>query len=337
MFRRKTIAITIVGALAMWLPATVHAAADETRPPGLVQPAKPFAAFPFSQAVAPKLKMSSGWFIAEDERDVIADDFHEALDFEGPACGTPVLAIADGWAVASYQSGIARGGKAPFDPANPANPDTDWQDPISKHTGWLGFSGLFVELQTNVQIPGFQNATAQYFHLAAVNPKIKWLVPERREDTVTWDGKRVANWFPAGIRQSQEDIRKIATPVKRGDVIGWLGDTGINFGWNDKLDAKHGFVWPRDRRANPPWDPPGAGVTTPLAYACQLHIEFYSGRSATFGKLNRFDGMDLYKRVTGNPGTPTYNNPYNPAPGKFVMGPNPIFERKPNGDPVYAR
>ena len=47
--------------------------------------------------------------------------------------------------------------------------------------------------------------------------------------------------------------------------------------------------------------------------------------------------MDLYKRVTGNPGTPTYNNPYNPAPGKFVMGPNPIFERKPNGDPVYAR
>lgn len=337
MLRRKAIAAALSAGLMAALPMVAFGAEEGSRPPGITQPTTPFAGLPFHHSVAPKLEMSSGWYIAEDERGVIGDDFHEALDFEGPLCGTPVLAVADGWAVASYQSGIARGGKAPYNPADPANPDTDWRDPVTKREGWLGFSGLFVELQTNVPMPGYQNAVAQYFHLAAVNPKIKWLQPERQEDTITWNGKRVANWFPAGIRQSQEDIRKIATPVKRGDVIGWLGDTGINFGWNDRLEPKYGIVWPRNRQAEPPWDPQGAGVTTPLAYACQLHLEFYSGRSATFGKLNRFDGMDMYQRVTGTPGTPSYNNPYNPHPGKFVMGPNPIFERKPNGDPVYAK
>jgi hypothetical protein len=283
------------------------------------------------------LNMSSGWYIAEDELPILGDDFHEALDFEGPPCGTPILAVADGWAVASYQSGIARGGKAPFDPANPSNPETDWRDPVNGREGWLGYSGLFVELQTTVQIPGFQNAVAQYFHLAAVNPAIKWLDPVRQADTVTWNGKHVENWYPADIRQSQEDIRKIATPVKKGDVLGWLGDTGINFGYNDNFDPKFHVVWPRNRQMLPPWDPQGAGVTTPIWRACQLHIEFYSGRSGTLGKLNRFDSMDLYERVTGQPGTPSYNNPYVAGPGKFVMGPHPIFERDRFGFAVYAR
>jgi hypothetical protein len=68
-----------------------------------------------------------------------------------------------------------------------------------------------------------------------------------------------------------------------------------------------------------------------------LHIEFYSGRdSVTLGKLNRFDGFDKYDRITGIPGTPSYNNPDNPRPGKFVMGPNPIFQRDRHGNAVYA-
>jgi len=311
-------------------------AASTERPPGTVQPA-PFAALPFSRAFGPMLKITNGWYEAEDELGVIGnDDFHQALDFEGPPCWTPILALADGWAVATYQSGIERGGKAPFNPADPYNPDTDWKDPISGKTGWLGYAGLVVELQTNVQVPGFQNATAQYFHLAAVNPAIKWLAPERQPDTITWDGKHVANWLPAAIRQSQADIRKIATPVKRGQVIGWMGDTGINFGYNDNLDPNTHLVLPRNRYAQPPWDPQGAGVTSPIPFACQLHLEFYSGRSATFGKLNYFDGMDVYKRITGTPNTPSYNNPYTPKPGTFSMGSSPVFQQQPNGQPVFA-
>lgn len=337
MFRRSrlfgaALAVALSAGLAQATPV-----AAETRPPGVTQPVAPFAGLPFHHSVAPLLRMTSGWFIAEDELGVIGDDFHDALDFEGPPCWTPILAIADGWAVASYQSGVARGGAAPFNPADPSNPETDWRDPINHKEGWLGFAGLFVELQTNVRIPGYQNAVAQYFHLAAVNPRLTWLDPVRQEDTVTWDGKHVENWFPAPIRQSQEAIRAVATPVKRGDVIGWIGDTGINFGYNDRFDPEHRIVLPRNRQANPPWDPQGAGVTTPIAFACQLHIEFYSGRSATFGKLNRFDGFDDYDRITGIPGTPSYHNPDNPRPGVFVMGPNPLFERDRYGNAMYAK
>jgi hypothetical protein len=314
-----------------------EATQDQPRPPGVTQPAQPFGTMPFPRAVSPLLTVSSGWYIAEDELGVIGEDFHEGLDFDGVPCQTPILAVADGWAVASYQSGIARGGQAPFNPADPSNPETDWRDPVSGREGWLGFAGLFVELQTNVQVPGFQNAVAQYFHLSAVNPRITWLDPVREPDTITWNGKRVENWFPAPVRQSQADIRRIATPVKRGDVIGWIGDTGINFGYNDRFDPAHHVVWPRNRHALPPWDPQGAGITTPISFACQLHLEFYSGRSEEFGKLNRFDGMDLYRRVTGIPGTSSYHNPYNPRPGIFRMGSHPIFIRDRHGQPVYAR
>ena len=324
-----------VALVALGLGSTT-ASAEVARPPGVVQPTEAFAGLPFPKWTAPMLRMSSGWLIAEDERPIVGEG-HEALDFEGPPCGTPILAIADGWAVASYQSGVARGGEAPFNPANPSDPATDWQDPINGKQGWLGYSGLFVELQTKVQVPGFQNATAQYFHLGAVNPRIKWLDPVRLDDTITWDGKRVHNWYPAPIVQTQKNIRNIATPVKKGDVIGWLGDTGNNFGYNDRFDPKYHIVWPRNRAANPPWDPQGAGVSTPLAFACQLHIEFYSGRNASGGKMNRFDGFDEYDRVTGIPGTPSYHNPDNPRPGVFVMGPHPIFKRDANGDAEYAR
>ena len=319
------------------LGTSTASAAPTGRPADVVQPASPFAALPFDSSVAPQLRMTSGWDIAEDERGVIGDDFHQALDFEGPRCWTPVYAIADGWAVASFQSGIARGGKAPYNPSDPANPDTDWRDPISGKEGWLGYGGFLVELQTNVQVPGMQNAVAQYFHLAGVNPTIAWLPPEAQADTTTWNGKHVKNWYPGGLRQSQDAIRKIATPVKRGDLIGWLGDTGVNFGYNDWFDPLLHVAWPRNRTAQPPWDPQGAGVASPIEYACQLHLEFYAGRSATGGKLNKFDGFDLYQRVTGEPGTASYRNPYNPSPGVFIMGPQPIFERDPQGNMVYAR
>jgi hypothetical protein len=324
-------AIAVAGLLVQAAPA----AAEDSRPVGVVQPNEAFAGLPFPKWVAPDLRMSSGWFIAEDEKKIVGEG-HQSLDFEGPVCGTPILAIADGWAVASYQSGVERGGTAPYNPANPSDTSTDWKDPVTGKQGWLGYSGLFVELQTKVQIPGFQNAVAQYFHLAAVNPRITWLDPVRLDDTVTWDGKHVANWYPQPITQSQDAIRKIATPVKKGDVIGWMGDTGINFGFNDNLDPQHHVVWPRNRAANPPWDPQGAGATTPIWRSCQLHIQFYSGRTPTGSKLNWFDGFDKYDRITGVPGTPSYHNPDNPQPGKFVMGPNPIFQRDRSGNAVYA-
>lgn len=306
-------------------------------PPQAAQPVQPFAGLPFERSVAPTLRMTSGWLIAEDERGVVGDDSHEALDFEGLPCGTPILAIADGWAVASYQSGAVRGGKAAFNPADPSNPDTDWRDPINGHEGFLGYAGLFVELQTNVQVPGYQNAVAQYFHLGAVNPSIRWLDPVRQADTPTWDGKQIVNWYPAGISQTQGDIRRIATPVKRGDVLGWMGDTGINFGYNDRFDPTSHTVLPRNRLAEPPWDPQGAGVTTPIDHACQLHLEFYSGRDQAGSKIGRFDGFDKYDRITGVPGTPSYSNPDNPRPGVFVMGPHPIFKRDKTGNPEYAK
>jgi hypothetical protein len=334
---RSLMVAVVVALLAMMIgQGAAYSATSVTRPPGTVQP-QPFAALPFPKVVAPLLRVTNGWYEEEQELKVIGnDDFHAALDFEGMPCGTPVLAAADGVAVATYQSGIERGGEAPYDPNDPYNPHTDWKDPVTGHTGWLGFAGLVVELQTNVVVPGFQNATLQYFHLAAVNPAIKWLAPDRDPDTVTWDGKHVENWTPNAIRKSQADIRAIATPVKRGQLLGWLGDTGINFGYNDHFVPELHQVLPRDRHANPPWDPQGAGATTPLAFACQLHLEEYSGRSATFSKLNRFDAMDLYARITGVPGTPSYNNPYMSGPGHLLSGPSPIFQRDNRGQFVFA-
>lgn len=301
---------------------------------------EPFAALPFKHNVDSKLVMTSGWVTAEDELPIVGNDpEHWALDFEGPKCGTPVLAVASGWVVTSFQSGVLRGGEAPFNPDNPSDMSTDHRDPISGREGYIGYGGLFAELQTDVVNPETgQHIVAQYFHLGSVNPDLAWIDPVRLEDTATWDGKSAANWYPADIAQSQEDIRQIATWVEQGDVLGWLGDTGINFGYDDAFDPVTHTVAPRDRRALPPWDPQGAGVTTPIKYACELHIEFYSGRNENNGKIGRFDAFDLYAPITGEPGTESYDNPYNPEgePGEFVTGDDSIFLQNRRGDLLYA-
>ncbi|MBI3889518.1 twin-arginine translocation signal domain-containing protein [Candidatus Saccharibacteria bacterium] len=104
----------------------------------------PFASFPFRRRDSLGLKITNGWTLSTDEAWVIGETEpgdHAAVDFEGPALGSDVLAPFDGYAIRSAQFGITNF-ETRFDPANPVQAGRMWKDPFTGREGYLGYGGL---------------------------------------------------------------------------------------------------------------------------------------------------------------------------------------------------
>lgn len=304
----------------------VRVVQEKVRPAGITPPDKPFLYLPFRKEDASGMKITSDWVTAQDEMGIIHSEKHKALDFEDVKCGKrgPVVAMADGWAVATFQSGVLRGVPDEEAPLN-----TLWVDPITGRQGYLGYAGLIVDVVFDATDATGAPYRAQYFHLGSFEPHITWLKPQRKPDVITVDGKNAAVWTPPSL----SDPATKRTRFKAGDIIGYMGDTGINFGYDDILDPETGIVQPRDRAAQPGWDPQGIGVTVAPEDACQLHLEVFT-RDPSGRKLH-FDALDLYAQTTGTPGQADYVNHANPEAGVFQVGPRPAFKHT-NGRLLFA-
>lgn len=304
-------------------------------PQDIVRPDAKFMRLPFKRADAKALKITNGWKMASDEAKVLGDsDDHAAIDYEGVKYGTPIYAPADGWAWYSYQSFPMRY-QGPYNPLKPSDPNTFWRDPHTGHEGYLGAAGLFVELQFDKEVKrkdgtSLGNITTQFFHMKDVAPGITYLPPVRQADVVAHNGQRIKIWTPV-VNKPQEYMRQNASPVKKGQLIGWVGDTGINFGYDDNFNVETGKVEPRDRYKLPPWDPQGVPLLVSPDNAAQVHQQSYIGRgpAPTYSRQNNFDLYDLYAEVK------PYHNSYTPVPGTFRSGPKGVFETNMFGQPKY--
>jgi hypothetical protein len=260
-----------------------------TPPTGSVMP-KPFLKLPFrARDGAASLYDTQAWFTSPDELDIDDEEngaVHAANDLElvrqhDFGYGLPILAAASGRAYFSYQyiSG-------------------SW---ATHQVGWG--AGLFVEIRHAQDQPGNAGWVSQYIHVSRVAPGIPYLPPTRVDDP---NDPEHPDWAPSGILQDNNTLWNFGVPVQQGQVIGYMGDTGIGLDWKDSFDPNTGLVAPRNRNLLKPWDPP------------QVHFQLYQGR-INGAKQNIVDPFGWYAQVcpgewrAGRP----HVNPYGQYPGKM--------------------
>jgi len=238
---------------------------------------------------------TQGWLTSPDELDVDAETngaWHQANDLElvrqpDHGYGLPILAAADGRAYYSYEY---RSGS--------------WTDANGTvhQVGWGG--GLFVEVRHSVKQGGKAVPTgwvSQYIHLSGVASGIPYLRPTAVPDLNDPDHP---DWTPSVIRQSDDVMWSLGVPVRQGQVIGYMGDTGVGLDWKDDFNPDTGIVTPRNRVLLPAWDPP------------QLHFQLYQGR-INGAKQNIVDPFGWYAQVCPGEWQPfqPHVNPYGYLPG----------------------
>lgn len=222
-------------ALALSMIAAPAAMAADSVP-------KAFLSIPFSHADRGKIQISEGWKYSEEEKAIHGYATHYAVDFAAPR-GTPIYAATSGYALSSFHIAYA-----------------------GEHEGKkVGFGlGRFV------QIWNPQHKTyVSYSHLDGVGPGIPYVAPKRAknaEGLVTYD--------PTIVYRPLPEVLKVAKFVRKGQLIGSVGDTGLSWGYQENL-AK------RDATKYPSWDEP------------HLHFEVYR-RGSGGSKQERYDPFGFY-------------------------------------------
>ncbi len=206
---------------------------------------RPFLAIPLAKN-APRLEISQGWDYSDDERNIHPNiPRHFAVDFPEP-WGTPIYAPADGLALASYHT---------FEM-------TDSQGRT------IGFGlGLFIQIWHEPA-----RVYTSYAHLSGLNDKLIPYLPPVLEN---------GGWQPrSALYISVEAFKKKAQSVKKGDLIGFVGYSGLLLGQSEKA-------------GNPPtvnpvvdktWDPHGP----------HLHWEVYTRTPDGSRKDQRYDPFGIY-------------------------------------------
>lgn len=182
---------------------------------GINEYIQPFLYMPFKRQT---YKVTEGWRYSQAEQKITGLVGHGGIDFKLPR-GTGVLAAAPGWAISSYFGYfLKKEGKPVFYKNKP-----------------LGFGlGYFVQIYH----PETKLYSA-YGHLEKIAEVIRFHQPRRIR----------ANVWPVGHKILPENLPKYkwATWVERGQVIGFVGDSGLAWGYED-------FPQRPDPRKFPSWD-----------------------------------------------------------------------------------
>ncbi|MBL8159533.1 M23 family metallopeptidase [Candidatus Saccharibacteria bacterium] len=224
---------------------------------------KPFLTLPFTEKDMPRdqIKINEGWFYSDQEQSIHGLPLHRGIDFNA-ARHTPVVAAADGYAIRSYQASVL---------------DRTYEGkPVGYALGefvqiWHPDSGVYT----------------LYAHLQEAEDDLAYAVSEPVSNTA---------WNPTGIYVNTDEFMRIATPVKRGQVIGTVGDSGITWGYTERFDTQSGHLYQRDTTLEPSWD------------ETHLHFEVYTRSANGLFKDLRFDPYGIYGQVKPD------HNDYTQAP-----------------------
>lgn len=201
---------------------------------------KKFLSLPLKQGTT--FKITEGWLYSPQERSIHGRKKHYGIDFASER-GSPVLAAADGYAISSYHTKVS--GK--------------WR---GKLIG-LGL-GHFVQIWH----PEYKVFTC-YGHLSKIEKRIPYFKPVQ-----TYEGAYVS-WQPT-IYEPIEKLVKKSKFVKRGEVIGYMGDSGLCWGYSESP------VHRPNPNKYPSWD------------EVHLHFEVYQ-RDKEGRKVKWFDPFGLNK------------------------------------------
>ena len=185
-------------------------------------PTEPFFVIPLEEVVRPLVVITQGRFYTPEEcawHPAIA--LHNALDWQVPR-DTKVLMPCNGWVMASSHLGHYEDGPRGLIEFSLG----DFTQVLEEETGCFHIFG---------HLNGFNWAN------------VAWERPHFEE------GK----WKPQGIYCSKEEFRERAKYVRRGEVIGYAGDSGLAFNWPYEQEPGKAR---RDPEKYPSWDPAGVHI-----------------------------------------------------------------------------
>lgn len=216
---------------------------------------KPYLSLPIATPIATQdYQITEGWLYSEEESAIHGVKKHRGVDYTVPR-GTPVLAAASGWTMASYTR------------THLIDPQT--QKPRIYKGKPVGYSyGNFVQIY-HPQVDRY----TQYGHLDSINPKIPFTKPRLLKDGRLWP-------YGHKIDPQKYPEYKRAVWIERGEVIGYVGDTGLSWGYQD-------YPTRPDPDKFPSWDEP------------HLHFEEFS-RDKQKRKIQK-DPYDLYQQASEYP------------------------------------
>lgn len=216
--------------------------------------------------------LTESWLYSSAERSVHGFVNHGGVDLAQPR-DTPVYAAADGYAISSTH-------------ISPLNKTYNNKTPV-------GFGlGEFVQIWHPEQ-----GVYTSYSHLSKVSSEIPYFKPTCKDGFC--DPEVVYN-------DSDYSVKK-GKLVKRGDLIGYVGDSGLSLGYKEKPRAKRA-----DIKKNPSWD------------ETHLHFEMYTRVAPNFTKARRYDPFGIYGRL----------DQYSEA---SYVGPNSLWKMDESGKVEFAR
>ncbi len=162
----------------------------------------PYLQLPLKQK---SIRITEGWFYSAKETKIHGFKIHTGIDFKVKR-GKPVYASAEGWAMSSYHS---------FKVKNKDGSLRKYKNkPLNNGMGFF------------VQIYHPQNKRyTQYGHLSKINKKIPFASPRKIK----------GNYHPYSYRIDPKEMEKSKyyTWVNKGELIGYVGDSGLTWGYKD--------------------------------------------------------------------------------------------------------